>query len=454
MPDADVVVTWRLAHDEALQDEVASGTVLASSDFGHAVHAVPVGLEPDRWYFYRFEAGDAVSPVGRTRTLPAAGTPASQLRFAYASCQNYEQGYYAPFKFMAEDDLDFVIHVGDYIYEYGQAEIGTNTYILPFEVVRQHDGPTVMTLDQYRNRYALYKTDPHLMAAHAACPWFTTCDDHEVEENWAGFQPGDWGDLDPYAFQLRRAAAFQAYFEHIPLRPRPGTRLYRDVAFGDLANVFILDTRQYRTPQPCGDPFPSAPECPALYYDTNSMTGPAQEAWLLSGLERSTARWNVLAQQTIFAQYDYGFGGHAQHNMDQWDGYRAQLARLLTFMADNRPANPMVLTGDWHSFWANDIKADFADPASPTLATEYVGSSISSTCTWHELVSDKLNQNPHVRFFEGERRGYIRTTVTPGLWQADYQAVSDPFQADVGSVRIETLRAFVTEDGRPGVQDA
>jgi alkaline phosphatase D len=453
MPDADVEVTWRLARDENFQDEVASGRVLAARDFGHAVHAVPVGLAPDSWYFYRFEVGDATSPVGRTRTLPAAGAAVSRLRFAYVSCQNYEQGYFAPFKFMAEDELDFVVHLGDYIYEYGQSEIGTKNSILPYQVVRQHHGPPIMTLDDYRNRYALYKSDPNLMAAHAVCPWFTTWDDHEIEDNWAGFQPGAASKLESYAFLLRRAAAFQAYFEHMPVRPRPGTRLYRNFAFGDLANFFVLDTRQYRTPQPCGSSFPSVPECPAMYDEGATMTGPEQEAWLLGSLERSAARWNVLAQQTLLAQYDYGVSGHAQYNMDQWDGYRAQRSRMLKFLAAKRPRNPMVLTGDWHSFWANDIKADFADPASETLATEYVGSSISSVCTWRDLVSDKLDQNPHVRYFEGNRRGYVRTTVTPDTWQADYLAVSDPLEPDTRKVRIETLRSFATEDGKPGVQN-
>ena len=452
MPGDDVAVSWRLTRDAQMRDTVAIGTVIASADFGHAVHAVPTGLEPGRWYFYRFEAGDAVSPVGRTRTLPAPGAAVDRPRFAHASCQNYEQGFFSPYKFMAEDDLDFVLHVGDYIYEYGQAEVGTSHYIKDFPVVRQHNSAAIMNLADYRNRYAQYKSDPHLQAAHAACPWFVTWDDHEVEDNWAGFRPGDWSDLDEHAFLLRRAAAFQAYFEHMPVRPRPGTRLYRAIPLGDLASIFVLDTRQYRTPQPCGDPFPSAPECPALYYDTNTLTGVPQEQWLLSGLEASPARWNALSQQTIFAQYNYGTSGHAQYNMDQWDGHRAQRKRITDFLQAKSIANPVILSGDWHSFWANDIKADFDDPKSATVATEYVGSSISSTCTWDGLVSDKLDLNPHVRFFDGQRRGYVRTTLTPDRWQADYQSVTDPFTPDASKTSVETLKTFVTEDGKAGVE--
>ena len=366
--------------------------------------------------------------------------------------RNYTQGYFAPYKFIAEDDLDFVTHVGDYIYETGVGELGTNTLILPFEVVRRHNTPPTITLEDYRNRYALYKSDANLMAAHAACPWFVTWDDHEVEDDWAGDEPGPDNDMGRPDFLRRRAAGAQAYYEHMPIRTRPGTPLYRSFAFGDLAGFWILDTRMYRTPQPCDYTFPSTAACPEMDLPDATMTGSRQQDWLLTGLETSAARWNAMAQQTVFAPYDYGAGGQHRFNMDQWDGYRAQRSRLLAFLAEAAPSNPIILSGDWHSCFANDIKADFSDPASGTVATEYVGSSVSSACPWRELVSAHLDQNPHVRYFNGDHRGYVLTTVTPQTWEVSFRAVSDPLEPDTDKVSIEALQTFVTEDGKPGVQ--
>ncbi|MEO1294630.1 MAG: alkaline phosphatase D family protein, partial [Cyanobacteria bacterium J06636_16] len=300
MPPADVTVAYTVATDEALQNVVLTGTTIAPAALGHSVHVEIAGLEPGRTYWYRFEAGGEASPTGRTRTAPALGTPLSQFRFAYANCQNYQNGFYTAYEHLAQEDLDLVIHLGDYIYEGG---IGENA-------VRPHNSDEVITLEDYRNRYALYKIDPNLKAAHANFPWTFTWDDHEVDNNHADFIPED--DQSAAAFAQRRAVAYQVYYEHMPLRAAsiargPFLQLYRRLSFGDLVTFNVLDTRQYRTDQPCGDAF--GPRCDASFDLTATMTGQRQESWLLSGLNRSNARWNVIAQQTMFAQFNFGKKG-------------------------------------------------------------------------------------------------------------------------------------------------
>lgn len=255
-PEA-VNVAWEVAEDERMKKVVTSGTAVATPQLGHSVHVLAAGLKPDRWYWYRFKAGDAVSPVGRTRTLPGPDAAPEKLKFAFASCQHYEQGFYTAYEQMAKDDLDLVFHLGDYIYEYPHRERS--------RVVRKHTGPTdgkLTTLADYRGRYMLYRADPFLRGMHAACPWFVTWDDHEVDNNYANdvqeAQRGGQRRMNSTEFLVRRAAAYQAYYEMMPLRARslphgPDMQLYRKASFGRLAEFFVLDTRQYRTPQPNGD---------------------------------------------------------------------------------------------------------------------------------------------------------------------------------------------------------
>lgn len=450
MPPGDVPVTCTVATDEALQNVVLRESTFARATFGHSVHCEISGLEPGRDYWYRFEAGGEESPVGRTRTAPAPGTPLSQLRFAFASCQDYENGFFTAYENMANEDLDLVVHLGDYIYEEG-AET---------ETVRQHNGPEIITLDDYRNRYALYRLDPNLQAVHAAFPWTFTWDDHEVDNNYSNFAPED--EQSARDFALRRAAAYQVYYEHMPLR-RPSVsrgaflQLYRRLSFGDLVTFNVLDTRQYRTDQPCGDEF--GPQCEDTFSAAATMTGQRQEAWLLSGLNRSSARWNVLAQQTMFAQFDFGNTAAIPvdfFNPDQWDGYVAQRNRIIEFLEARRPSNPIVITGDIHSSWVHDIKTDFDNPTSETIATEFVGTSISSSFGDNEeetnaIVALAVPGNPHTKFFDGLNRGYVRCTVTPDTWQADYRTV-DTVEAPTSGV--QTLASFVVENGQPGAQPA
>ncbi|MEM9007383.1 MAG: alkaline phosphatase [Cyanobacteria bacterium P01_F01_bin.86] len=450
MPNADVTVTYTVATDEALQNVVLEGTTVAPAALGHSVHVEVSGLESGRDYWYRFEAGGEASPIGRTRTAPALGAPLSQFKFAFASCQNYQNGFFTAYQHMAEENLDLIIHLGDYIYEGG---IGSNA-------VREHNSDEVITLEAYRNRYALYKIDPNLKAAHASAPWAYTWDDHEVDNNYANFVPED--DQSAQAFAQRRAVAYQVYYEHMPLRAAslargPFLQLYRRLNFGDLVTFNVLDTRQYRTDQPCGDAF--GPRCDEALDPAATMTGRRQESWLLSGLNRSNARWNVLAQQTMFAQFDFGntpFLPGDFFNVDQWDGYVAQRDRLIQFLQARKPSNPVVITGDIHSSWVHDIKTDFDDPSSETVGTEFVGTSITSSFGGNEeetnaVVAAAVPGNPHTKFFDGLRKGYVRCTITPDTWQSDYRVVSTILEE---TAEVSTLASFVVENGQPGAQPA
>ena len=446
MPKAPVAVNWEVSEDEAFTRVARQGTSVATPDWAHSVHVELEGLEPSRAYWYRFHAGDATSPVGRARTSPAAGDGASGLRFAFASCQHFEQGFYTAYAGMVADDPGVIVHLGDYIYE-GAAKA---------DAVRQHRGGKLASLDSYRDRHALYKTDKLLQAAHAHCPWIVTWDDHEVENDYAADQSQNRDD--PKWFLLRRAAAYQAYYEHLPLRraslPRgPDMRLYRRLAFGDLATFHVLDNRQYRSDQPCGEGRRGGgnmvPNCTERFDPSATVWGSAQEAWLDEGLSNSRGRWNVLAQSLMMGQLtNRNAAGEPVHWTDGWDGYAAARARFLTRLAAAKVANPLTIGGDIHSFWANELRPDFDDPRSPVVMPEFVGTSISSRGIPYESTMKVLSANPHVRFFDSRQRGYARCEVTPTRWQTVFRAMADV--ADEQSA-IRTLASFVVESGRPDI---
>ncbi|HET9257662.1 MAG TPA: alkaline phosphatase D family protein [Pseudonocardiaceae bacterium] len=447
MPPRAVEVQWEIAEDEGFRRVVRRGTEWAVPELAHSVHAEPGGLRPGASYFYRFRAGDQISPVGRTRTGPDLGSSPGRLRLAFVSCQDWQGGYYSAYRGIAGEDLEFVLHLGDYIYEYAPRPGSP----------RQHDGPELDSLESYRNRHALYRTDPDLRAAHAAHPFVLTWDDHEVDNNYANDIPEDTtgpAQGSRAEFLNRRARAYQAYYEHLPLRRSqrpagPSALLYRRLRFGDLAEFAVLDTRQYRTDQPCGDGM--KPRCAAALDPAATMTGPVQERWLLEGLDRSGARWNVIAQQTMFAQYDFAAGPDAVFNLDQWDGYVAARARILGFLAQRRPPNPVVLSGDIHSSWVHDLKADFADPRSATVGTEFVGTSISSRfpASLSSSVTAALADNPHTRFFNGDLRGYIRCDADRQRWTSAFRVVDTVLTPGAAT---RTLAEFTVENGHPGAQ--
>ena len=443
MPPEDVEVVWEVARDERMADVVQRGTTLASAALGHSVHVEVDGLEPGRWYWYRFRTGVDESTVGRTRTLPAPGAPADRLRFAFASCQHYEQGYYTAYRHMIEDDLDLVFHLGDYIYEYEGRE----------GRVRMHTGDEIELLDDYRNRYALYRSDPDLQAAHAAFPWVVTWDDHEVDNNYANDVSEEEG-LPAELLLRRRAAAYQAYYEHMPLRRAslpngPDLQLYRAFDWGDLASFHVLDTRQFRTDQPCGDRRGVA--CDGIFDPAATLLGETQERWLMDGLDGSTARWNVIPQQIMMARIDFTPGAGESYAMDVWAGYEVARRRLMEFLATRQPSNPVVLTGDIHSNWVTDLKVDYGDPAAPVVGTEFVGTSISSSGDGADTLDTTaalLAENPWIRFYNGQR-GYVRCDLTAERCRADYQVLE--YVTRPGSP-ISTRASFLVEDGRPGAQ--
>lgn len=433
MPDRPVAVRWEMAEDERFARPVRRGTAIASPDAAHAVHVEVDGLRPDREYHYRFVAMGHASATGRTRTAPARAARPRELAFALASCQAWQGGRYAAYRTMAEEELRFVLHVGDYIYE----------------------EPDTETLADFRLRYAQCKSSPDLQAAHAAHAFVAIFDDHDVENNWAGAiaQPTSPRFDDPARFRALRAAALQAYYEHLPLRraARPrGTRMlaHRRLTFGDLLELSVLDTRQYRTDQ-LDETFPAAPRDPRALDGERTMTGAGQERWLLRGLDRSRVQWNAIAQQTLMAQLDFDRGEGESVNHDRWDGYVAARERILGHIARRRIENPVVLTGDAHASFVCDLKRDWGDEAAPTVATEFAGTSISSICECAAIVDPILPVNPHVRFFDGDRRGYVRCRVTRDAWRSDFRGVAS---ADDTTRPAATLSSWTVDRGTPGAR--
>jgi alkaline phosphatase D len=442
-------VRWELAADDAMRNVVRSGEVAASAEWAHSVHVDVQGLQPARWYWYRFSAGGAQSPVGRTRTAPSVGADPGRLRFAFASCQQYEQGYYNAYRHLVADEPDLIAFLGDYIYESSWGK----------DHVRSHGAPEPYSLDDYRARHALYKSDPDLQAAHAACPWIFTWDDHEVDNDYADNRPEDG--MDRASFLQRRAAAYQAYYEHLPLparmRPKgPDMRLHADLAWGTLAAIYVLDTRQHRTWQACPRPRRSGGSntidieaCPRLSAPGRSMLGRAQERWLDGALGESRARWNILAQTTRMAQFDQKPGPGRRAWTDGWDGYPAARQRLLESL--RWKSNPVVIGGDVHCFNVSQLKLDFDDPESPTVGSEFVGTSITSQSWPQERMDRYMADNPHMLLGDGRYRGYTLVDLTPKLWNAQLRIVESVQRRDA---LCTTLATYVVEDGRRGALKA
>ena len=442
-----VPVGWELARDAAMKDIVASGTAYATPEWGHSVHVEVLGLQPPaRPYWYRFTAGDAQTAPARTRSAPGLAANLAQFRFAFASCAHYEQGFFGAYRHLAADEPELVVHLGDYIYESSWGR----------DHVRKHGNPEPITLDDYRVRYALYKSDPDLQAAHAAAPWIVTWDDHEVENDYAADRsenpdPAEW-------FLARRAVAYKAWYEHMPV-PRwmapfgPHARIYTRVQYGRLANFFVLDDRQFRSYQVCprpgrgGSNTLDVAECAELTDPKRTLLGATQEQWLDAGLAASRARWNVLAQQTMMAQFDQKPGPGRSAWTDGWDGYPVARQRLLTSLTERKVANPVVISGDVHSFNIAELKRDFDDPRSGVVATELVGTSITSQAWSHEELLKRLPDNPHIVFADGRVRGYVRVELTPKRLTADLRAMQSVQNRDA---TCSTLATFVVEDGKPG----
>ncbi|GGS95225.1 alkaline phosphatase D family protein [Streptomyces chromofuscus] len=450
LPAERVTVHWELARDEDFRRPVRRGTATAHPEFHHAVHVEVDHLQPGRVYFYRFRVGRWISPAGRTRTAPAPFDQVSGLTLAAVSCQAYHDGYFTAYGHLAQEDVDVVFHLGDYLYEYAVNSVGGyrnyTDRVLPALFNRE-----TVTLEDYRLRYALYKSDPDLRAAHAAHPFVVTWDDHETENNYADDTPEN--SVPPEEFLLRRASAYRAYWENQPLRrPQlpegPDMQLYRRLQWGRLAQFDVLDTRQYRSDQAYGDG--SDVPGPEVDDPTRTMTGETQERWLLDGWRRSRALWNVVPQQVTFAQRKFDLTEPSRVSMDAWDGYRASRRRVLDGAQAAGVENLMVLTGDVHVGYAFDIKDDFDDPASRTLGTEIVATSITSgrdgsdrPANWNTYMT----ANPHMKFYNG-RRGYVTVALGREQARADFRTV--PYVTTPGAP-VTTAASFVTQVGEQGL---
>ena len=445
-----VPVRWEVARDEKFAQLAASGTTYAAPDWAHSVHVEVVGLENARQYWYRFIAGDAASPVGRARTAPAYAAKPEKVRFGLASCAQYEQGFFGAYRHLAADDLDFVAFVGDYIYESSWGR----------DHVRKHNSAEPHTLEDYRARYALYKADADLQAAHASCAWISTWDDHEVENDYANDRSENVDH--PEWFLARRAAAYKAYYEHMPLRREmipqgPHARIYTRALFGNLATFHVLDDRQYRSPQVCprpgrgGSNVIDVAECAALADARRTMLGAEQERWLEAGLKASRTKWNVLTQQTTLAQFDQKAGPGRTAWTDGWDGYPAARRKLVDSLVESKVPNPVIVGGDVHMFYVNDIKRDFDNPASETVASEIVGTSITSQARPQDSVDKLMPDNPHIRYADSRYRGYARIELTQSRMTTELRAMESVAKRDAG---CSTLAIFVVEDGKAGAQKA
>ncbi|MEV0256658.1 alkaline phosphatase D family protein [Streptomyces sp. NPDC050732] len=453
LPRERVTVDWELAHDARFRRVARRGKVVAHPEFSHTVHVEADHLDAGRTYYFRFRTGRWISETGRTRTAPPTGSRPGTLTLAAVSCQAYHDGYFTAYKHLAKDDVDVVFHLGDYLYEYAVNAVGGARNYTD-RTLPAHFNKETQTLEDYRLRYALYKSDPDLRAAHAAHPFVVTWDDHEAENNYA--DDIDENGNPPAEFLLRRAAAYRAYWENQPLRrgqlpSGPDAQLYRRLKWGRLAQFDILDTRQYRSDQAYGDkahvPGPETDD------PRRTITGATQERWLIDGWRRSRARWNVVPQQVTFSQRKLDLNAQAKLSMDAWDGYRASRQRVLAGARSADIENLMVLTGDVHVGYAFDIKADFDDPSSKTVGTEIVATSIASgkdgadkPANWDTYTK----ANPHLKFYNG-RRGYVTVALGDDSARADFKTVS---AVTTPGAPIRTAASFVTEAGDPGLRPA
>ncbi|MFD7205233.1 alkaline phosphatase D family protein [Streptomyces sp. NPDC059893] len=443
-PDTDV--GWEVAQDKDFRQVVAHGTTTARASADHTVKADVRGLLPASVYYFRFSVEGtqgAVSPVGRTRTAPALDAQAAGVRFGVVSCANWEAGYFSAYRHLAaRADLDAVLHLGDYIYEYKTGEYPEAKY-----VVRQHEPRhEILTLADYRVRHGLHKTDADVMAVHAAHPLIAIWDDHEfANDAWSGgaenHTPGTEGD-----WAARQQAAKQAYFEWMPVRPSTAGTVYRRLRFGKLADLHLLDLRSFRSQQSTvGNGDVDSPE--------RSITGRAQLDWLKAGLAASDASWKLVGTSVMISPVAFGSlpahlleplaellglptGGLAI-NADQWDGYTHDRKELIGHLRDKAIRNTVFLTGDIHMAWANDVPVTAGTyPLSPSAATEFVVTSVTS-----DNLDDILHVAPntvstvaegaikaanrHVKWLDMDAHGYGVLDVTAERSQMDYYVVSD-----------------------------
>lgn len=441
MPAEDIEVLWEVSSTDTFDDIVSSGLATAEERFGHAVHIdVPLSTG-ESIVFYRFRIGDYVSPIGKTRLSSPSGST-TPIKVAAVSCQNYTDGFYNAYADLVEQSPDLVTFLGDYIYESGVGTLDATT-------VRLHNSDEIKDLVAYRNRYALYRSDPLLQAAHAECPWVITWDDHEVENNYANLTPQDSADAEGHA--ARRAAAYQAWWEHMPVRLSPPTdeslTIYRQFSWGDLLNLLVVDGRQYRDDQACGDAvLNTEPACSEALDPARTMLGAEQEKWFSENINDTTKVWNVMANQTVMTDIRLGA---AVLNYDQWDGYAPDRNRILSDVVDQGVENFVVLTGDIHLAGVGQLTID----SNPTTAmgTEFVTTSISSSGSGSAATESLLIALPNIIDAEVMYRGYTLHTLTANDWTAEYRIVENNLVEDSSTSVWKTFKLMA---GSPAITEA
>lgn len=452
-----VPVIWEVAQDAQFKKIVQQGKTLASAEFDYCVHIEPQNLKANTWFFYRFIVGNLQSAVGRTRTLALATDDIQSLRLAYASCQNYDQGFYSAWRHMLQENLDAVLFLGDYIYEYPSLGTLGRHYVLGW----------AYDLVSYRERYTLYKSDPHLQAIHAQVPWIMSWDDHEVQNDYAGEQAGFSG---PFGidFAQRKIAAHQAYYENMPislqslklglkgLASGADLRVYQSYQWGQLAQLNVLDCRQYKDPQPCSfferknASIVKPNQCSDWYDDKRTMLGLAQEKWLEEQLKiahQKNTIWNVLGQSTLFSQRNNGSVEKPQFFYDGWDAYGASRQRIIDQIEQYKVPNPVILGGDVHENWVAYVKKNFNandlnNASSINVAVEFCGTSISSRAK--TIVEKILPNNPHFVYANSKYRGYGIAHFEAKTLTTTLKAVQDVKYPESGSF---TLAQFVVPAG-------
>jgi alkaline phosphatase D len=455
MPAARVPVQWEVAEDDGFTRVVREGEAVAIPELGHSVHVEVDGLRPHRRYWYRFSVvGSDLSPAGTARTAPEAGALVDRLRIGVSGCQHYEMGHYDAWKHLAaEPDLDLIFHYGDYIYEGGTSPLGVPAK--GPEVIRQHAGDEIYSINDYRRRYAQYKADPDLQAAHAASAFAASFDDHEVDNNWAS--DFDQDGTDPAIFALRRYAALQAWYEHMPVRKAQfpttgGLTAYRRLDYGRLMRMHVLDTRSYRSDQPCGDNG-GKKDCPPEAHMQPNMLGAAQEAWLDKGLGNEAA-WNLLAQQIIVMPIDLR-GANAtepRHGTDLWDGYRPARQRLVENIRKHGLTNVVIATGDHHRHMAGTLPANDERLDGEKVAVEFLA---TSATTGGNGVGTKglehiVRNNPQIDLYT-DQRGYQLFDITPKLWRTDLKVLD---RVDQAGGTLSTLASYTVTPDRPALHRA
>lgn len=435
-------VAWEVSEEDAFRKIVQSGVTLAHPELAHSVHVELNGLRSNRDYYYRFIVDGIVSPIGRTRTAPLIGAKLDSFRFAVACCQSYSHGYYGAYKDLAKAYPDLVLHLGDYIYE--------SPWTMP---VRRMPASEAISLSEYRAYHAVTKLDPHLQAAHAVAPWLAIWDDHEVVNDYRADHPPQGYSKEQFA--VRRRAAYQAYYEHMPIRRRAqpvngAVQLYQRSIFGDLLQFDLLDTRQYRSDHPCRDEDGAADswiDCDASN-PARTMLGSDQEKWLRRGLGVANSRWSMIVQTTQMTPYIRRVDGNLKYSSDRWDAYPAARERLFNLIKEKNLRNPVVLGGDVHAFFGTGLKGGEHENV---LATELVCGAISSGGGGDERYKDETsfyNARNEPYYFENRGNGYLLCTVTHQSITAQIRQVDTVLDPASFS---HTLKTLTIEDAAFGV---